>query len=75
METSDKIYEILEDGIANVVECASSVQEETQQAGNNFSNLGLNVNNTFYVFQRPQIFNFYKSLMTKQSKPEILSAN
>lgn len=45
METSDKIYEILEDGIANVVE--NSVQEETQQAGNNFSNLGLNVNNTF----------------------------
>ena len=45
METSDKIYEILEDGIANVVE--NSVQEETQQEGNNFSNLGLNVNNTF----------------------------
>lgn len=45
METSDKIYEILEDGIAKVVE--NSVQEETQQAGNNFSNLGLNMNNTF----------------------------
>lgn len=50
------------------------MQGETQEVGKNFSDPSLNVNNILQVFHNPEFFDFLKSLMTKQTTPQILSS-
>ena len=51
METSGEIGKILEDLVASVIE--HNMHRQAQEAGNNFSDPDLNVNNVLEIFQKP----------------------